>query len=296
MPRWIPVVGMPLLIVGCEINESPDIEAQCSTLADVYSVSEDVQVTTSIIGRTPGSVPETFLWEIVEQPTGSDIGMLFPEFRDSSFTPPVEGVYVAQVTITDFDGAVAEPCQVTVDVNPEPVPCWDGSLSNDWPDLVCPPEAVLMFISGATAIDGFGESPTASAYTGPDGVAGTAGIELNVLDFMGNDLCAMTVTPAEGADLGESSWSASNDDVVFGYSFGDSPTVEGDCADAGLDPAVFTDDVHGFIAGLDLGLAIMTPDPELYTAYEEFIVGQAGQGVWDAVSYTHLTLPTICSV
>jgi hypothetical protein len=278
----MPVVGLPLLMIGCEVNESPDIVAVCSTIDEVYSVGQDVQVTASISGRTPGSVPETFVWQVVEQPTGSEISILFPELRDSSFTPPVEGDYVAEVTITDFDGTVAEPCQVSVYVNPEPVQCWDGSMSNAWPDLVCPPEAVLIFISGATAIDASGGSPAASAFTGPDGVEGTPGIELNFLDFTGADLCAMTVTPAQGADLSEASWSSSNDDVLFGYSFGDAPVIEGDCGAAGLDPAVFTDDVDAFIAGLDLGLAVTVPDPDLYTAYEEFIVGQAGQGVWDA--------------
>jgi hypothetical protein len=277
----MPVFGLPLLIIGCEVNEAPDIVAQCSTIAEVYSVGEDVQVTASISGRTPGSVPETFVWAVVEQPAVSEIFILFPELRDSSFRPPVEGTYVAEVTITDFDGTVAAPCQVTVDVNPEPVVCWDGSMSNDWPSLECPPEAVLIYIGGATAIDASGANPTASAYTAADGTAGIPVIELNLLDFMGGDLCAMTVTPGDGADLREASWAMSMDDVLFGYSFGDAPVVEGNCAEVGLDPSIFTDDVTAFIGGLDLGFAITVPDPDLYAAYEEFVVGQTDQAFWD---------------
>ena len=269
---------LPIAFASCEIPEDEPIVLECSGPEPGLYVGQTVRLDARIADRPPGQFPEQYSWTLTAVPTGANVLLDRADERDPTFVPDTAGVYTAQVGVVDFDGTDGGTCEVSYEVAPEPVPCGDGTFSNEYQAGECPPELVLFVVTGTFGYDADRES--AVPYVGADGSDVPVTVFVEVLNGNLATLCEMALTVDR--EVPGASWVGDLPDTAyFGFSMPTDAAVDTDCDEAGLDPAIFTDTPSTYLQQLGFGLAVAEMPEDLASDLKAFIVGDTSQQVWD---------------
>ncbi|MCB0497157.1 MAG: PKD domain-containing protein [Cyclobacteriaceae bacterium] len=119
------------LFIGCNKTENPETSSVTADAGADQSISLGETVSLSGTGSDSAGGQVFYLWELKETPTSSFAFILNPITAQTSFTPDVEGSYVAQLTVTNEDGTFAtDDVTIMVEQGDEPTEI-GGSITTD---------------------------------------------------------------------------------------------------------------------------------------------------------------------